>query len=225
MSLHLSAIVPALDEERAISATLAALAPEVDEIVVADGGSRDGTARIARAAGAHVVSGARGRGAQLNAGAETAGGELLWFVHADTLVPPGSGAALRAAMAGGAHGGAFEIRFDAPGWRYALGGTVASSRSRWFGIFLGDQAPFVSRQVFRRLGGFASWSLFEDLDFSRRLRALGDIAILEPAVTTSARRFQARGPLRGVLENWWLTLLFLSGVPPDRLSRRYLAPR
>jgi len=225
MSPSLSAVVPTLDEERAIAATLSALAPEVDEVVVADGGSRDRTAEIARAAGALVVEGARGRGEQLNAGARAARGDLLWFVHADTRVAPGSGPAVRGAMAAGARGGAFEIRFDAPGWRYAFGGAVASSRSRWFGIFLGDQAPFVSRETFTSLGGFAAWPLFEDLDFSRRLRRLGGIAILEPPVTTSARRFQARGPLRGVFENWWLTLLFLSGVPPQRLVNRYLAPR
>jgi len=221
----LSAVVPTLDEARELPATLAALLPEVDEILVADGGSADSTRTLARDGGARVVEGARGRGSQLNLGAREAAGDLLWFVHADTRVPPGSGDAVRAAIAAGAVGGAFEVRFDADGWRYAFGGAVASSRSRWFRIFLGDQAPFVERATFDRLGGFAAWPLFEDLDFCRRLRSTGRIAILGPAVTTSARRFAARGPLRGVFENWWLTILFLSGVSPERLARRYLAPR
>ncbi|MCB9378418.1 MAG: TIGR04283 family arsenosugar biosynthesis glycosyltransferase [Holophagales bacterium] len=225
MAPSLSAVVPTLDEARELPATLAALSPEVDEIVVADGGSLDATRSLARAGGARVVEGARGRGAQLNLGAREAAGEWLWFVHADTRVPPGSGEAVRAALAAGALGGAFEIRFEADGWRYALGGDVASARSRWFRIFLGDQAPFVARATFERLRGFAPWPLFEDLDFCRRLRAQGPLAILEPAVRTSARRFAARGPLRAVLENWWLTLLFLRGVSPERLTRRYLAPR
>ena len=225
MSATLSAVVPALDEERELAATLAALSAEVDEIVVADGGSRDATPAIARESGARVSQGPPGRGYQLNAGAAMARGDLLWFVHADTRVAPGGGARLRAAVAAGAVGGAFEIRFAADGWRYRLGGALASARSRRFRFFLGDQAPFARRADYAALGGFRDWPLFEDVDFCRRLRARGPLAILTPPVATSARRFERVGPLAGVARNWLLLLLFEMGVSPQRLARLYRAAR
>ncbi|MGH7336781.1 MAG: glycosyltransferase, partial [Myxococcota bacterium] len=125
MTATLSAVVPTLDEERALGTTLDRLFRVADEIVVADGGSRDATLAIAEARGATVVSSARGRGAQLDAGARAARGDLLLFVHADTLVPANAGDLIRSAVDAGALGGAFRIRFDAPGWRYRLGETIA----------------------------------------------------------------------------------------------------
>ena len=225
MSAQISAVVPALDEAAELETTLAALADEADEVVVADGGSQDGTPELARRAGAQVITAARGRGRQLNAGAASAGGDLLWFVHADTRVAPGSGARLRAAVAAGAVGGAFEVRFGAEGWRYRLGGALASVRSRRLRFFLGDQAPFVRRVDFLALGGFRDWPLFEDVDFCRRLRDRGPLAILTPPVVTSARRFEHVGPLAGVARNWLLLLLFELGVSPERLARLYRAAR
>lgn len=225
MSALLSAVVPALDEAAELPATLESLAGEADEVVVADGGSRDGTPDLARRAGARVVDAARGRGRQLNAGAASARGDLLWFVHADTRVASGSGARLRAAVAAGAVGGAFEIRFGAAGWRYRLGGTLASARSRRFRFFLGDQAPFARRADYLALDGFRDWPLFEDVDFCRRLRERGPLAILTPPVVTSARRFERIGPLAGVARNWFLLLLYELGVSPPRLARLYRAAR
>lgn len=218
---RLTAVIPTLDEERALGPTLAALRPEVDRIVVADGGSSDGTAALAASWGALLVSAAGGRGAQLAAGANAAPGSALWFVHADTRVPPGSGALVRAALAGDAVGGAFEVRFDGPGWRYRLGSHLASARSRRGGLFLGDQAPFASLAAYEALGGMRPWPLFEDVDFSRRLRRLGRTVVLRPPVVTSARRFAASGPLRGVAKNWLLLALFDLGLSPERLARHY----
>lgn len=221
VTLSISAIVPALDEERTIGATLASLLSVADERIVSDGGSRDRTRELARAAGAQVVEGDRGRGLQLNRGAAAASGDVLLFVHADTVVPPGAGKAVRGAIASGALGGAFRVQFDAPGWRYRLGETVASWRSRWSGLAFGDQAQFVRRDVFADLDGFAEWPILEDLDFSLRLRRRGVVAILPIAVTTSARRFARRGPLRTVLRNWWIVARFRSGASPHDLARVY----
>lgn len=221
MPSGLTAVIPTLDEEQELGPTIEALAPEVDELVVADGGSRDGTATLAAARGAKLALGARGRGAQLALGASVASGEALWFVHADTQVAPGSGDLVRAALAAGAPGGAFEVRFAGPGWRYRLGSALASARSRRGGLFLGDQAPFVSRAAYEALGGIRPWPLFEDVDFCRRLRRLGDTVILRPPVVTSARRFAATGPLRAVATNWLLLGLFELGVSPQRLARWY----
>ncbi len=221
MSLRISAVVPALDEEHEIVATLAALATVADEVVVADGGSSDRTRELARGAGARLVEGARGRAAQMNAGARATSGGLLLFVHADTRLAPGSRRALEDACGAGAVGGAFRIRFDAPGALYRLGGTVASWRSRLTGLAFGDQAQFVRRETFEALGGFRDWPILEDLDLARRLRRAGRVAILAPAVVTSARRFQRRGPVRTVLANWRILALHACGVAPERLAHRY----
>jgi rSAM/selenodomain-associated transferase 2 len=221
MTATLSAVVPTLDEERVLGATLARLRLVADQIVVADGGSRDATLALAEAHGATVVAGARGRGAQLASGARAAHGDLLLFVHADTLVPENAGELIRRAIDAGAVGGAFRIRFDSPGWRYRLGETVASWRSVVTRLSLGDQAQFVRRDVYERLGGFRDWPLFEDYDFARRLRRAGPIAILRTPVVTSARRFERRGPLRTVLFNWWLLARFALGTSPHELARSY----
>jgi rSAM/selenodomain-associated transferase 2 len=221
MKVTISAVVPALDEELEIVATLAALAPVADEIVVADGGSSDRTRDRAREAGASVVEGARGRAAQMNAGARASSGSLLLFVHADTRLAPSARPSLLRAAGSGAVGGAFRIRFDAEGALYRLGGAVASWRSRWTGLAFGDQAQFARREVFERLGGFREWPILEDLDFARRLRRAGRVAILAPPVVTSARRFQRSGPVRTVLRNWWILVRYSCGVSPEKLARRY----
>ncbi len=220
-TITVSAVVPTLDEERSIGATLGRLAPVADEIVVADGGSRDRTAAIAAAAGAVLVEAPRGRAAQMNEGARRACGDVLLFVHADTLVPAGARDAILAALDDGAVGGAFELRFDAHGAVFRLGERVASLRSRWTGLAFGDQAQFALRETFERLGGFAGWPLLEDLDLARRLRTAGRVAILRPPVVTSARRFQRLGPLRTVLRNWRILWLHARGVAPERLAEIY----
>lgn len=218
---RVSIVIPALDEARAIGAALASALPQADEVVVSDGGSQDSTVAIALQAGARVVSGPRGRGLQLNRGAAAATGDILLFLHADTALPAGGVELVRQAIAAGAVGGAFEIRFDGRGWVYRLGERIASLRSRWSRLALGDQAQFVRRESFAQLDGFRDWPLLEDLDFLLRLRASGSIAILRPPVVTSARRFAARGPLRTVLGNWWIWTRFVHGVPPERLASDY----
>lgn len=226
-SARVSIVIPALDEERAIAATLERALAQADQVVLSDGGSRDRTVEIAREMGVQVVTGPPGRGRQLNRGAEAAlepdrePGQILLFLHADTLLPAGGVAQVREAIAEGAEGGAFEIRFDGRGWVYRLGERVASLRSRLSRLALGDQAIFVRAARFEHLGGFRPWPLLEDLDFMLRLRPSGRIAILRPPVTTSARRFAARGPLRTVFGNWWIWMQFVRGVPPERLAARY----
>lgn len=224
---RVSIVIPALDEERGIAATLSGAIAQADDVVVSDGGSRDRTVEIALKMGARVVSGPPGRGPQLNRGAAAthpSGGEpedILLFLHADTLLPEGGVELVRQALAGGAAGGAFEIRFGGSGWVYRLGERIASLRSRFTRLALGDQAIFVRRDRFELLGGFREWPLLEDLDFMLRLRPTGPIAILRPPVTTSVRRFAARGPLRTVLGNWWIWTQFVRGVPPEQLAARY----
>lgn len=220
-ALRLSIIVPTLNEEAWVGDLLAGARAQADELIVTDGGSADRTVEVARRLGARVVAGPPGRGGQLNRGAAAAEGDVLLFLHADTRLPAGAAAAVRAAIAGGAAGGGFLVRFDDRRPLMRFGGFLASLRTRLTRLPLGDQAQFVARETFERLGGYRDWPILEDLDFARRLKRAGRVAILAGPVTTSARRFNARGALAAVARNWWIWLLFSLGATPRRLARLY----
>lgn len=217
----MAVLIPTLNEEETLRRNLPALLAAADEVVVSDGGSRDGSREVARALGARVVEGPPGRGGQLNRAAAAARSEVLLFLHADTLLPTDGVAAVRRAVAGGARGGAFLVRFDGERWVYRLGEGVVNLRTRLARTPLGDQGQFATRRAFEELEGFREWPILEDLDFIRRLGRSGPVTVLEARVTTSARRFEATGPLRTVLRNWLIWGLFLLGVSPHRLARWY----
>ncbi len=219
-----SVIVPVLNEAAALPALLetlaAALAPG-DEIIVADGGSDDASAALAGQRGVRVIEAARGRARQMNAGAAAAGGEVLWFVHADSRVDPSARAALGAALDGGAAWGRFDVRLDDPAWPFRLIEGLMNRRSRLTGIATGDQALFVRRALFAELGGFPDIALMEDIELSARLRRAARPACLRTPVVTSARRWRRHGIVRTVLLMWGLRLAWFCGVPADRLARLY----
>lgn len=192
-----------------------------DELVVSDGGSADRTVAIARELGARVVTGPPGRGGQLNRGAAAAAGDLLLFLHADTRLPEDAAAAVRAAVAAGAEGGGFRLAFDDPRPLRRLGAWLINLRTGLTRVPLGDQAQFVTREAFDRLGGYAEWPILEDLDFMRRLKRSGRVAVLAPKVTTAARRFDAAGTAPTIARNWLIWLLYVLGVSPHRLARLY----
>jgi rSAM/selenodomain-associated transferase 2 len=226
--MRLSVVVPALDE----AANLARLLPDLrragpdTEIIVADGGSRDGTTDVVRGqAGVRLLAGARGRARQMNAGARQAGGDVLLFLHADTRLPDGAPGAIAAALADPAVvGGRFDVRFDS---RRRVLGMVAwfmNARSRATSICTGDQAIFVRRAAFEAVGGYPDIPLMEDIELCRRLKARGRLAALRARVTTSARKWEREGPLRTIGLMWALRLLYFCGVAPARLHRWYYGP-
>ncbi len=225
--MTLSVIVPTFNEEAIIVATLqhviATLAPH--ELIVADGLSTDRTVERAREYAA-VTAPTTTRGAGLNAAAAMATGDVLLFLHADTVVPIGAAGAISDAMTrSDVVGGAFRLQFTSGG---RIGSIVARSvniRSRLFNTFFGDQAMFVRRDVFARAGGFAEWSVMEDLEILRRLRRYGRLVLLDASVTTSARRHENRGWLRTLATVWLLTLLHRAGTPARTLRRLYGAER
>jgi rSAM/selenodomain-associated transferase 2 len=234
--VRLAIVIPTLNEEeslrRHLPAVFAAVREAADvpaEVVVADGGSADGTVAVAREMGARVVSGPPGRGLQLNRGATAAlsepGGEraadVLLFLHADTTLPPGAVDKIRRAVDNGAEGGAFYLRFDVDRPMQRLGSRLINLRTRWLRVPLGDQAQFATREAFARLGGFPDWPLLEDLDFVLRLRKSPRMVLIDAEVTTGARRFVEQGAVRTVAINWLIWLLFLLGVSPHRLARLY----
>lgn len=214
-------LIPSLDEEENLRRNLPSALATADEVVVTDGGSRDASPDVAHALGARVVTGPPGRGAQLNRAAAAATADVLLFLHADTVLPPGGVEAVRRAVAGGARGGGFLVRFDHPTPVYRFGAGAINLRTRLTRTPLGDQAQFVARHVFEELGGYRDWPILEDLDLARRLKRSGPVTLLPHRVTTSARRFRAAGPVRTVAVNWLIWTLYAIGVSPHRLARLY----
>ena len=219
--MRLAVIVPALEEERSLSRNLPRVAGLGDELVVSDGGSSDGTIEAATRLGVRVVEGARGRGPQLNRGAAATEAEILLFLHADSLPPSGAAEAIRQAVADGAEGGGFQVRFEGDGFWTRVGTRLVNLRTRLTRLPLGDQGHFVTRAVFEELGGYRDWPILEDLDFARRLRRRGRSVILPLAMSTSFRRYRKRGIARTVIVNWLIWLLYAVGVSPHRLARLY----
>jgi rSAM/selenodomain-associated transferase 2 len=222
-----SVIIPALDEADELPATLESVRLALGddcEIIVVDGGSRDGTANHA-ARHARVVASTRGRGRQLAAGAEAAVADLFLFLHADTWLSPDGGASLTAAATRPeVAGGCFEVSLRGPSARRPIARLLARAinwRSRWFNTATGDQAIFVKRWAYELSGGFPAEDLFEDVLLYRRIRRLGRVQVLKPPVQTSDRRWCARGYFRTIGLHLLLRLLFLLRVPPAWLVSIY----
>lgn len=222
--MTVSIIIPALNEETELPATLAsALAQsEPKEIIVADGGSDDATRDIAARHGVRVVTAARGRARQMNAGAEHAEGDVLLFLHADTRLPVGGLDRLRSTLERrDAVAGCFRLRFDRGGfWLWLWTRSVWMRWPRWA---FGDRALFTRRATFEAVGGFPDQPVFEDLDFVQRVLPHGRFAFLDAEVVTSARRYEHRGALRQQLRNWALWSAWLLGASPHRMARFYPA--
>lgn len=223
--MKLAVVVPILNEERVIAATLRAIrrgAPDA-EIIVVDGGSDDQGVAVAGPLADRVIAGPRGRARQMNAGARAASsGDALAFVHADTIVPPDFARQIDHALQDATvAGGRFDLELDDPSWAYRMVEWFISTRSRVMRSATGDQAIFVRGEIFARLGGFAEIELCEDVDFARRLRHAGRITCLRATVVSSARRWREHGLVRTILRMWAIKSLFLLGVSPRWLNRHY----
>lgn len=217
---RLSVVVPALNEAAGIRAALEALAPlrrRGHEVIVADGGSSDGTATFAAGLCDRVVESPRGRALQLNAGARAASGAALLFLHADTRLPERADELVLDSLASSLWG-RFDVEIDG---RHPLLRVVACAmnlRSRLSGIATGDQAIFVRRDDFP---GFPEIALMEDVAFSRAMKRRGRPACRREKVLTSGRRWESRGVLRTIVLMWRLRLLYFLGARPDDLARIY----
>jgi len=222
----ISIVTPTLNEELTLPNRASELAVQTQpwEWIVADGGSPDATVNVATSVGANVAAAPRGRGLQLNAGAAIAQGDVLLFLHADTVLPPGSLDAIRAALADPKLiGGNFHLRFEGQDWVSQVLTLLNRAQRRLFNVYYGDSAIFVRREVFELLGGFRDYPVMEDYDFVQRMKRLGKTTCLTPTVTTSARRY--RGRIVKAATIWGLIfLLYNLGVPPARLVRLYAAP-
>ena len=220
MAAAVSVVIPALDEETGITAAIASVRDEADEVIVVDGGSRDATRERAVAAGARIVTAPPGRGVQQIEGARGARGDWIVFLHADTRLDAGWSRVLHAAPPEVVLV-AFRFAVDAPRRAFRLVELGTRLRCRLFRLPYGDQALSVRRAAYDAAGGFAPLPLMEDVDLVRRLRAQGALALSPLRALTSGRRWEKRGVLRGTLRNWTTMALYGLGVSPERLRRRY----
>ena len=225
--MNISVIIPVLNEEKTIAATLHALLNlRPHEIIVVDGGSDDRTGETSRQLGAKVLSAERGRARQMNYGAGCATGEVLLFLHADTKLPDSAFQDIAAALGESrCAGGRFDVELEGRHWMLKIVGALINYRSRATKVSTGDQALFVRREVFERMGGFPDIPLMEDIALCRSLKRLGGIACLRSRVVTSARRWESDGVWRTIFRMWTLKFLYLAGVSPARLKQFYADTR
>jgi rSAM/selenodomain-associated transferase 2 len=224
----ISIIIPVLNEAARIEATIQAITNATVElgieIIVVDGGSRDSTVELAKAAGANVRSAAGGRSGQMNEGAKLASGSILVFLHGDTLLPQAFDDLVRSALTDGDRkviAGAFALRIDDPLWSLRWIERGVNWRSRVLQMPYGDQAIFLRAATFWQLGGFPAQPIMEDFELIRRLGRLGKIAIVPVPVTTAARRWLQRGIIKTTLINQLVVLGYFLGISPDYLVRLY----
>ena len=221
----LSIIVPCLNEGEGIAGTLAALAPlraRGTEVIVADGGSSDGTADRAAPHVDAVINAPRGRAAQMNAGAARARGEILLFLHADSLLPDAADALIIEGLTRTRQGwGRFDVTIAGRHPLLRVVERLMNLRSRLTGIATGDQAIFVTRSLFTAAGGYPEIALMEDVALCKRLKRFGPPLCLKHRLTTSGRRWENHGVLRTIVLMWRLRLLYFLGARPERLARLY----
>lgn len=219
----LSVVIPTLDEAERLPSLLRDLTALDAEIIIVDGGSRDQTTQIARAAGAHLLQTPPGRATQLRAGADAARSEWLFFLHADSRLAPDALLALGTFVehSGRNDFGHFSFALDGSSTLHRVLETGQQLRQRLLGLVYGDQGLIVSRQLYERVGGYPEWPLMEDVGLMKRLRRAGRRRALAPVLVTSSRRYDAEGGFAAWLRNVLLMSLFTVGVPPARLARWY----
>lgn len=218
-----SVIIPALNEESCLGETLRAVwaLEGAKEVIVADGGSTDRTVAVAETLGARVVAAPRGRGSQMHAGAAIATGEILWFLHADTVPPREALSLLEGALQRpGVGGGNFGLVFDGLS-RAARWMTTIYPFLQILNLCYGDSGFFLSRDTYVRVGGFRALPLFEDLDLLRRLRRRGKFVHLSCPIVTSSRRFEKRNFASMWVQWTAMQVLYWCGADPNWLARWY----
>jgi len=223
----ISVIIPTLNEELVLKKSLfSARASKEIEIIISDGGSSDGTLNIAGQFADRIIKSPAGRGIQQNRGAAAASGDILLFLHADTMLSSGWDELVRETLRDKeVAGGAFSFSLPNNSIPFSFISLMVNLRSRLLKLPYGDQAIFVRRDLFEELGGFREIPIMEDVELVKRMRRLGRLKILDLPVITSSRRWEKEGWMRTTVRNLTLLFLYHLGVSPERLYRFYRAVR
>lgn len=219
----ISVIIPTLNESENIAATLFGLRDaENVEVIVVDGGSGDKTIEIAKMIGIFTIHDANGRACQMNAGANNTSGEILLFLHADTFLPAGFEEDVRAALEqSNVVAGAFTFTIDGDGLGLRVIEKLANFRSKKMHRPYGDQAIFIKKEIFHKIGGFPEFPIMDDYKFVRRLKKRGEIVTLPTHASTSGRRWKKRGLFKTTIINQAVIIGYHLGIPPTRLAKWY----
>ena len=219
----ISIIIPTLNESKNIKATLASTQESTNiEVIVVDGGSQDNTVDIAKSAGVKVIAGYKNRASQMNAGAMNATGDILLFLHGDTLLPVNFDAMIRRALQKPKTvAGAFALRINAPQPGLRLVEWGVKWRSKWLQMPYGDQGIFITKEQFKNIYGFPELPIMEDFEFIRNLKKIGKITFLSVPVITSPRRWLKKGVLQTTLINQIIIIAYFIGISPQRIRSWY----
>ncbi|MEM7207373.1 MAG: TIGR04283 family arsenosugar biosynthesis glycosyltransferase [Pseudomonadota bacterium] len=222
---RISLIVPTLNEATRIGTFLdcvQAMRERDVEVVLVDGGSSDDTCEQVKTRVDLLIQTAPGRGAQMRAGAARASGEILWFVHVDSQLPPNADQFVRQSINDRVIAwGYFNVRLHPTGWLLRCVEVAMNARVQLSNVATGDQGIFVTRTLYEKVGGMPDISLMEDVKLSKRLRDVVKPIRISESITTSSRRWRQHGVLRTIAKMWWLRFLYFIGVPPSRLARYY----
>ncbi len=224
MNRRISIIIPTLNEGGDITPTLERLAPcraDGHEVIVVDGGSCDKTVVLAKPLADQVISSERGRAYQMNRGAAHASGDILLFLHADTQLPENGLVFIQSAISDQQVWGRFDIRLSGQNPLFRVIEKMINWRSSFTGISTGDQAIFVSREQFERIGGFPEQPLMEDIELSKQLKKTAAPYRIRIPLTTSSRRWEQRGIFTTIILMWRLRFLYWLGVDASKLAKMY----
>ena len=224
--MKISIIIPVLNESNRIL-TLIEMLAEIEgdkEIIFADGGSEDDTLELIPS-NCITVNSSRGRGQQMNKGAEHAAGDVLLFLHCDSILGKDAVRSIQTAIESGFSGGCFTMKFDKRQWLLSIIAYLSNLRVNLLGIIFGDQGMFIRKEIFQSLGGFPDIPIMEDIEFSNKLRKSGRIKQLKNIIVTAARRFEKKGTLRTILFMHKMKILYWMGRSPEELYLRYKSVR
>jgi len=224
ISERISIIIPVYNESAILRERLNRLfLTDREELIIVDGGSIDNTVAIAREFTDNVFIEKTGRASVMNSGAVKASGDILLFLHADSTLPSNGFSVIRSTLRDrSVAAGAFHLGIESPCLRFRIIEYASNLRAKFTSFIYGDQAMFVRKELFDRIGGFADIPLMEDIEISRRLKKLGKIMFVRPPVQSSPRRWMAEGLFYTTLRDWIIAFLYtLMNVSPERLIKYY----